>query len=78
MTAELHNLDKIVALIDEAKSFNIKVMPPDVNRSFATFTASTSNIIEFGLAGIKNVGIPAVESIVEGRASGAFTSFLIL
>lgn len=75
MTAELHNLDKIVALIDEAKSFNIKVMPPDVNRSFATFTASTSHIIEFGLAGIKNVGIPAVESIVEGRASGAFTSF---
>ncbi len=39
MTAELGNLDKIVALIDEAKYFGIEVLPPDVNESFASFTA---------------------------------------
>ena len=75
MTAELHNLDKIVQLIDEARSFGITVMPPDVNRSYAIFTASDSKTIEFGLAGIKNVGIPAVDAMVEARKSGTFTSF---
>jgi DNA polymerase-3 subunit alpha len=39
MTAELGNLDKIVGLIDEAKYFSIEVLPPDVNESFASFTA---------------------------------------
>ncbi|TAE25010.1 MAG: DNA polymerase III subunit alpha [Candidatus Kapaibacterium sp.] len=39
MTAELGNLDKIVGLIDEAKYFGIEVLPPDVNESFASFTA---------------------------------------
>ncbi|MCS6808470.1 MAG: DNA polymerase III subunit alpha [Bacteroidota bacterium] len=39
MTAELHDLDKIVALIDEAKYFGIQVLPPDVNESYAGFTA---------------------------------------
>jgi DNA polymerase III subunit alpha len=39
MTAELGNLDKIVGLIDEAKFFGIEVLPPDVNESFASFTA---------------------------------------
>jgi DNA polymerase-3 subunit alpha len=74
MTAELHNQDKIVQLIDEARSFGITVMPPDVNRSFAIFTASDSKTVEFGLAGIKNVGIPAVDAIVEARSKGTFTS----
>lgn len=75
MTAELNNLDKIVQLIDEARSFGITVMPPDVNRSFAIFTASDSNTIEFGLAGIKNVGIPAVDAMVEARKQGSFSTF---
>jgi DNA polymerase-3 subunit alpha len=74
MTAELNNLDKIVQLIDEARSFGITVMPPDVNRSYAIFTASDSKTIEFGLAGIKNVGIPAVDAMVEARKKGSFTS----
>jgi DNA polymerase-3 subunit alpha len=89
MTAELNNLDKIVALIDEAKYFGIEVLPPDVNESFASFTAishkpsaeetsndqSTKGKIRFGLAAIKNVGESAVESIIKARNKGRFTSF---
>lgn len=74
MTAELNNLDKIVQLIDEAKFFEIEVLPPDVNESGVEFTAS-GNTIRFGLAGIKNVGAGAVESIIKAREEKAFSSF---
>jgi DNA polymerase-3 subunit alpha len=73
MTAELNDQAKIVALIDEAKRVNITVLPPDINRSMATFVAEGSSIY-FGLAGIKGVGITAVESIVEARKDSPFTS----
>ncbi|MBD1210513.1 MAG: DNA polymerase III subunit alpha [Ignavibacteria bacterium] len=88
MTAELGNLDKIVGLIDEAKYFGIEVLPPDVNESFASFTAippktnkattneqETKGKIRFGLAAIKNVGESAVESIIKARNEAPFASF---
>jgi DNA polymerase-3 subunit alpha len=73
MTAELNDQTKIVALIDEAKRMGITVLPPDVNRSMATFIAENKSIY-FGLAGIKGVGVTAVESIVEARKDSPFTS----
>ena len=74
MSAELNDQDKIVQIKDECKKFNIKLLPPDVNRSFATFRA-TGNEIYFGMAGIKNVGVSAVDSIVEAREEKLFDSF---
>lgn len=73
MTAELNDQAKIVALIDEGKKFNINVLPPDVNKSMAHFVAF-DKVIFFGMAGIKNVGVPAVESIVKARIEKPFTS----
>jgi DNA polymerase-3 subunit alpha len=53
----------------------IKVLPPDVNASAATFTPVGTDI-RFGMAAVRNVGTAVVESIVEARRSkGAFTSF---
>lgn len=75
MTAELNDQDTIVILIDEAKSFDINLLPPDVNKSVATFTATDSKNIVFGLAGIKGVGIHAVESIIKAREEKPFSSF---
>ncbi|MFA7626118.1 MAG: DNA polymerase III subunit alpha, partial [Candidatus Kapaibacterium sp.] len=74
MTAELSSQAKIVKLVEEAKRYGIKVYPPDINRSFAKFTAD-SKTIYFGLAAIKNVGISVVESIVETRKMKPFKSF---
>ncbi len=74
MTNEINNQDKIVELIDEAKKFKIKVLAPDINQSKTNFIAR-GNVIYFGLAAIKNVGIPAVENIVQARESRDFTSF---
>jgi len=74
MTAEMNSLDKIVQLVDEAGKYNIKVLPPDINRSIDKFTV-VNGMIYFGMAAIKNVGTGAVESIVEARKEKPFTSF---
>lgn len=74
MTAELNKQDKIVELIDEAKSLGINILPPDINKSEATFSVK-NNTIYFGMAAVKGVGIKSVENIVETRKERPFTSF---
>lgn len=74
MTAEINNQDYLVELMDEAKSFGISVLPPDINTSDAHFTVR-GNIIYFGMAGLKGVGVNTVKHIVEVRQNGKFLSF---
>ena len=75
MTHEMNDTDYIVQLIDEAKKYNIRTLPPDVNSGGIHFIA-TKEGIRFGLAGIKSVGEKAVNEIVRERAEhGAFKSF---
>ncbi len=74
MTHEMNDADYVVQLIDEAKKYNIRTLPPDVNLSYSYFTA-TQEGIRFCLAGIKSVGEKAVDEIVRERAkNGRFTS----
>jgi len=44
----------------------IPIYPPDVNKSEAAFTVEGEGI-RFGLGAVKNVGLQAIESIVEAR-----------
>ncbi len=67
MTSERSNSDAVIKYIDECRTHDIKVLPPDVNQSDAHFTVS-DGCIRFGLAAVKNVGEAAIESIVETRA----------
>ncbi len=67
LTSEKDNTDKIVQYIDECTRVGIKVLPPDINESFANFTLISQDMIRFGLAAIKNVGHNAVEEIVDAR-----------
>lgn len=67
LTSEKDNTDKIVAYINEAARMEIKILPPDVNESFANFTAVGARAIRFGLGAVKNVGQGAVDSIIEAR-----------
>jgi DNA polymerase III subunit alpha len=75
MTAEMNLQERVVALIDEAKRYEIAIKPPDVNISFSYFYAPNGKEIYYGMAGIKNVGVPIVESIVETRKKELFKSF---
>ncbi len=71
----LGNLDKIPIYIDECKNLNIEILKPDINESDTKFTVS-DNKIRFGLGTIKNVGISAVDAIVEERnKNGKFENF---
>jgi DNA polymerase-3 subunit alpha len=67
--------DKSALYLSESRRMGVKVLPPDVNASVATFTAVGEDV-RFGLAAIRNVGANVVEAIVATRRSkGEFTSF---
>ncbi len=66
--------DKTQLYIEEAQKKGIKVLPPDINLSMATFTPDKGNI-RFGLASIKQVGEAVIEEIIKERAAnGPFKS----
>ncbi|MFH1905276.1 MAG: DNA polymerase III subunit alpha [bacterium] len=66
LNSELQNTDKVVLYISECNDMKIKVLTPDINKSYAKFTIEGKNI-RFGLAAIKNVGEAAINSIIKIR-----------
>jgi DNA polymerase III subunit alpha len=74
MTLDLNNTDKLSEFRSEAQRLGIKVEPPNINRSGATFEVGDKTIY-YALAALKGVGIAAVEQIIEERTKkGLFTS----
>src|SRR4051794_39065829 len=73
MTLDLNNTDKLSEFRAEAQRLGIKVEPPNVNRSGATFEVGDKTIF-YALAALKGVGPQAVELIVEERRKGVFPS----
>jgi len=73
LTSEMHSTDGVVKYIAECRSQGIEVLPPEINESDKAFTVSGSKI-RFGLAAVKNVGENAIESIIEARNNGKFSS----
>lgn len=66
--------EKTQLYIEEAMKKGIKVLPPDINHSLATFTPDGANI-RFGLASIKQVGEGVIEDIIKEREeNGDFKS----
>ena len=74
LTSEMHSIDGVVKYINECRSHQIEVLPPDINAGAQTFTVADGKI-RFGLVAVKNVGEGAVEAIVEERqANGPYAS----
>ncbi|MET3224730.1 DNA polymerase-3 subunit alpha [Bradyrhizobium japonicum] len=74
MTLDLNNTDKLSEFRSEAQRLGIKVEPPNVNRSGATFEVGEKTIY-YALAALKGVGIQAIDQIIEERTkNGLFTS----
>ncbi len=68
------NKDQTQLYIEEANKHGIKVLPPDINRSYLEYTPDGKNI-RFGMAAIKGVGEPVCEAIIKEREeNGEFTS----
>jgi len=66
LSCEMQNSDAVVKFINECRSHNIPVLPPDINESHVEFTVRDGQI-RFGLVAVKNVGEGAIEVIVEAR-----------
>ncbi|HEX5066559.1 MAG TPA: DNA polymerase III subunit alpha [Myxococcota bacterium] len=73
LTTEAGNHDKLARYISHATRLGIPILPPSVNESARDFTVVAEGI-RFGMAGVKNVGEGAIDSILEARAAGPFQS----
>jgi DNA polymerase-3 subunit alpha len=78
MNSEMQDTTRLVILLNECRQIGVEVVFPDINRSEATFRAEAGKIV-YGLAGVKNVGLAAVEKLVEERnKNGPFRSLFDL
>ena len=68
LTQDMGNQDKTIKNIAECRTMGIEILPPDVNESQADFSVVEGKI-RFGLAAVKNVGLKAVELVIEERDS---------
>ncbi|MDD1147082.1 DNA polymerase III subunit alpha [Pseudomonas sp. TNT2022 ID357] len=72
LSADMHNTDKVVTLIEEVRTMKLRLDAPDVNTSEFKFTVNDEGRIVYGLGAIKGVGEGPVEAITEARAEGPF------
>jgi len=71
LTSWAGNSDQIMVFFAECKDMGLEVLPPDINASGKSFGVD-GQAIRFGLAAVKNVGLGAVEAILEARQEGRF------
>jgi len=78
ITSDLENQDKVLKYISDCSDMDLEVLPPSVNLSMSHFSVKDGKII-YGLAGIKNVGVEAINEIVRERGeNGLFENLLDL
>jgi len=87
MPIEQGNTDKIGLLRAELDRIGVPLLPPDVNKSGASFTveeigaagegAEPTSAIRYALAAVRNVGAAAMEALVaEREANGPYESLM--
>ncbi len=66
LSADMQNIDKVVALIDEVKRMRIHLRPPHVNLGAFRFVPRDGEI-HYGLGAVRGVGEAHVAAIIEER-----------
>ncbi len=74
LSSNIGKTEEVIKYIAEAREMGIEVLAPDVNESGWRFTVVGDKRIRFGLGAIRNVGRGAIDSLIEARADGPFTS----
>lgn len=73
LTSDQQNQDRIAIEVDECRQMGIKVLPPDINESFSTFTVVAESLkeetprIRFGLMAIKGLGENVIKTIIKEK-----------
>lgn len=71
----LGSADKVSRYVNECKSMDIEVLPPDINESDVKFSVVKGKI-RFGMAAVKNAGENAVREIIKERGNrGNYINF---
>jgi len=60
-------------ILNEAKRFGIRILPPDINKSFGEFSLE-ENTIRVGLSQVRNMGPTSLREILEKRRKKVFES----
>ncbi len=71
MNCDIHLTDKLAVYKREVDRMGLRVVPPCVNRSLATFSVVRGELV-YALGALKNVGVEAMKAIVEARGDRPF------
>ena len=74
LSSNIGKTEEVIKYIAEAREMGLEVLAPDVNESGWRFTVVGDKRIRFGLGAIRNVGRGAIDSLLEARKDGPFTS----
>ena len=69
MTSVIDNPGKVAEYIYTCRQMGIGILPPDINEGVGNFSVDGGNI-RYGLAAIKSIGRPVIESLIQERESG--------
>ena len=74
MNCDIHLTDKLAIYFEEVrKGLKLPYVPPCVNRSLATFDVVNGELV-YALGALKNVGVEAMNLVVEGRGDKPFVN----
>ena len=75
MNCDIHLTEKLATYFEKVvkKELKLPYVAPCINKSFATFSAVDGSLV-YGLGALKNVGIEAMQLIVEARNSTPFST----
>ncbi len=72
LSSDMDSTDKVKIFVEECKQLELKLLPPDVNRSAYYFTVSNEGEVVYGLGAIKGVGEAAIEEVVTCRGETGY------
>ena len=70
MSSDMDKTDKVVTFIDECRSMELELLPPDVNRGRYQFSVGDKGQVIYGLGAIKGLGEGPIENIIQSREQG--------
>ena len=73
MAYDIHQTDKLAIFCDDMRRMQVRVLPPDINRSQADFDVEIDEdgpAVRYALAALKSVGEGAMERLVAERDAG--------
>ncbi len=79
LSSDMDKTDKVVVFIEECRRMQLKLTPPDINRSDYRFTVQERGAIRYGLGAIKGAGEGAIAALVQERQQqGAYSDLFDL